>query len=239
MAKDYKRVFHKISYFFIVGRRAAHRSARISNFSYLFTLIPKTYQASLLSYQGSDNPKRWAAMNRNAYPAPAIWRKGRLPHHATWWSSVRADEALEFGCFRVLLRQRQLLVDGVPVELGTRAFDLLLVLLEADGALVTKEELLNRVWPGIVMLEDNIKVHISALRKALGADRDLIRTEFGRGYRFIGMLRSNTPAAAFQCATREKLQSDRSSYDYSTMCRVRRCGRAAIFAWRHAHDDVY
>jgi DNA-binding winged helix-turn-helix (wHTH) protein len=178
-------------------------------------------------------------MNRNAYLAPAVWRKGAPRHHATRWSSEGAGEAFEFGRFRVLLRRRQLLADAAPVELGTRAFDLLLVLLEADGALVTKEEFLNRVWPGIVMLEDNIKVHISALRKALGADRDLIRTEFGRGYRFIGMVRSNTPAATFQCATREKLQSDRSSYDYSTMCGVRRCGRAAIFAWRHAHDDVY
>jgi DNA-binding winged helix-turn-helix (wHTH) protein len=177
-------------------------------------------------------------MNRNAYPAPAIWRKGTPRHHATWWSSVRTGEALEFGRFRVLLRQRQLLADGVPVELGTRAFDLLLVLLEADGALVKKEELLDRVWRGTVMSEDNIKVHISALRKAMGADRDLIRTEFGRGYRFVGMLRPNTPAAAFRCATREKLRSDRSSHDYSTICRVRRCGRAAIFAWRHAHDDV-
>jgi len=96
----------------------------------------------------------------------------------------------------VLLRRRRLLADGVPVELGTRAFDLLLVLLEADGALVTKEELLNRVWPGIVVSDENLKVQISALRKALGANRNLIRTEFGRGYRFIGISRSNATAHA-------------------------------------------
>ena len=48
-------------------------------------------------------------------------------------SWAAADAALEFGRFRVLLRQRQLVADGVPIELGTRAFDLLLVLLEADG----------------------------------------------------------------------------------------------------------
>jgi len=89
-------------------------------------------------------------MNTNAYPEPVRWRKSPLPHHATWWSSVRAEAAIEFGRFRVLLRRRRLLADGVAVELGTRAFDLLLVLLEADGALVTKEKLLNRVWPGIV-----------------------------------------------------------------------------------------
>jgi DNA-binding winged helix-turn-helix (wHTH) protein len=133
-------------------------------------------------------------MNANAYSEPALWRKSLLPHHATCGSSEGAEAAIEFGRFRVLLRQRWLLADGVPVEVGTRAFDLLLVLLEADGALVTKRELLSRVWPGMVVSVENLKVQISALRKALGADRDLIRTEFGRGYRFIGMLRSNTTA---------------------------------------------
>ena len=133
-------------------------------------------------------------MNTNAYPERVLWRGSPLRHHATWWSSVRAEAAIEFGRFRLLLRRRRLLADGVPVELGTRAFDLLLVLLEADGALVTKEELLNQVWPSVVVSEENLKVHVSALRKALGADRDLIRTEFGRGYRFIGMLRSSGTA---------------------------------------------
>ncbi|MGA8379625.1 MAG: winged helix-turn-helix domain-containing protein [Stellaceae bacterium] len=48
------------------------------------------------------------------------------------------------------------MTDGAPVELGTRAFDLLLILLEADGSLVTKEELMSRVWPGIVVAEENL-----------------------------------------------------------------------------------
>ena len=107
------------------------------------------------------------------------------------WSNGAAGEAtLEFGRFRVLLRQRQLLADGAPIELGTRAFDLLLVLLEAHGSLVTKDELSSRVWPGIVVSEANLKVQICALRKALGEDRDFIRTEFGRGYRFTAPVRS-------------------------------------------------
>ena len=145
-------------------------------------------------------------MNTNAYPEPALWRESALPDRATCWNSGRADAALEFGSLRVLLRRRRLLADGVPVELGTRAFDLLLVLLEADGALVTKEELLDRVWPGVVVSEENLKVQISALRKALGADRTLIRTEFGRGYRFIGILRSNPTAHARRGPKRAKLR---------------------------------
>src|ERR1700759_3835238 len=120
-----------------------------------------------------------AAMNANAYSEPALWRKSALPHHATWGSSERAEAAIEFGRFRVLLRRRWRLADGVPVELGTRAFDLLLVLLEADGSLVTKSELLSRVWTGMVVSEESLNVQISALRKALVPEPDFIPTYFG------------------------------------------------------------
>jgi DNA-binding winged helix-turn-helix (wHTH) protein len=113
-------------------------------------------------------------------------------------SRAAAEATLEFGRFRVLLRERQLIADGAPIELGTRALDLLLVLLEADGALVTKEELFSRVWPGIVVAEENLKVQIAALRKALGEDRDFIRTEFGRGYRFTAAVRSTAAWGACQ-----------------------------------------
>ncbi len=109
-------------------------------------------------------------------------------------SPATTDAPLEFGRFRVLLRQRRLLVGGMPVELGARAFDLLMVLIEADGALVTKEELQNRVWPDVVVAEQNLKVQISALRKALGEDRELIWTEHGRGYRFTAAVRATATA---------------------------------------------
>jgi len=153
------------------------------------------------------NPRRWAATKTNTYPEPALWHEDPLPQGANRSNPATADAALEFGRFRVLLRRRQLLAADVPVELGTRAFDLLLVLLEADGVLVSKEELLSRAWPGIVVSEENLKVQISALRKALGADRDVIRTEFGRGYRFTGVLRSNATTDGCQRSTRAKLRS--------------------------------
>jgi DNA-binding winged helix-turn-helix (wHTH) protein len=101
-----------------------------------------------------------------------------------------ADVSLEFGRFRVLLRQRLLIADGVQIELGGRAFELLLALLQADGALVTKAELLARVWPGIIVTQANVKTQVFALRKALAEGRDFIRTEFGRGYRFTAAVRS-------------------------------------------------
>ena len=120
----------------------------------------------------------------------AMYRTNQPPRRANQWSSASAEPSLEFGRFRVLLRQRLLLADGVPIELGTRAFEFLLALLEADGSLVSKKDLLARVWPDTVVVEQNLKVQVSALRRALGEDRDFIRTEFGRGYRFTAAVRS-------------------------------------------------
>ena len=133
---------------------------------------------------------------------PALYRENPLPDNANQSSWATAEVRLEFGRFQVLLRRRQMIADAAPIELGTRAFDILLVLLEADGSLVTKEELLSRVWPGIVVAEENLKVQISALRRALGKDRDYVRTEFGRGYRFTGAVSSTVTWSACQRPTR-------------------------------------
>ena len=93
---------------------------------------------------------------------------------------------IEFGRFGILPHRRQLLADGRPIRLGGRAFDLLLALLEAPGAVVGKDELLSRIWPGRIVEENRLQSEIWALRKALGADRDLIQTVAGRGYQFTG-----------------------------------------------------
>ncbi len=85
----------------------------------------------------------------------------------------------------------------------------LLPFLEADGSLVTKDELLSRVWPGIVVAEENLKVQISALRKALGEDRDFIRTEFGRGYGFTAAVRSTVAWGTCQRTTQRAHRSTR------------------------------
>jgi DNA-binding winged helix-turn-helix (wHTH) protein len=118
--------------------------------------------------------------------------RGDQPMPTRWFGMDAPEPMVEFGRFRVLPRRRQLLADGVPVELGTRAYDILLTLIEANGLLVTKDELFNRVWPGRIVEEGNLQVQVLALRKALGADRDLIRTDYGRGYRLIGAVRRGT-----------------------------------------------
>jgi DNA-binding winged helix-turn-helix (wHTH) protein len=140
-------------------------------------------------------------MTTSSSAGPASYRENPPPHGANRLRPA-ADAMLEFGRFRILLRRRQLVADGMPIPLGTRAFDLLLVLLEANGSLVTKEELMSRVWPGIVVAEENLKVQMSALRKAFGEDRDFIRTEFGRGYRFTATVRSTFASGACQHPTR-------------------------------------
>jgi predicted ATPase/DNA-binding winged helix-turn-helix (wHTH) protein len=102
---------------------------------------------------------------------------------------------LKFGRFQVLPHRREFLADGVPVALGSRAFDVLMSLIEAGGELVSKDEILRRVWPGMVVEEHSLQFHISTLRKILGNDRGFIKTISGRGYRFVADI---TPAGRQQ-----------------------------------------
>lgn len=92
-------------------------------------------------------------------------------------------DSLQFDRFQLLPGKRQLLVDGAPAELGARALDLLCVLVERAGQLVSKNELLDRVWPDVFVEEANLHVQVSSLRKVLG--RDAIATVPGRGYQFV------------------------------------------------------
>ncbi|UPK00881.1 winged helix-turn-helix domain-containing protein [Bradyrhizobium sp. 170] len=93
------------------------------------------------------------------------------------------DYAFEFERFRVCVRRRKVFKDDEAINLGARAFNILLMLVQADGRLLTKHELLKRVWPTTTVEEHNIEVQISALRKALGDKGEIIQTEAGRGYR--------------------------------------------------------
>ncbi len=91
-------------------------------------------------------------------------------------------ERYRFGSFELQPDERQLLKDGAAITLRPRAFDLLAALVDRAGHLVTKDELLDRVWPKMVVEETALRVQLSALRKVLGADA--IATVSGQGYRF-------------------------------------------------------
>jgi adenylate cyclase len=96
---------------------------------------------------------------------------------------------IRFGNFQVDLTKRELSNGGSPVQLGSRAFDVLCALAAAKGETVTKDQLMARVWPDRVVEENNIQVHISALRKALDAHdqgKHHVVTIPGRGYRLVG-----------------------------------------------------
>jgi predicted ATPase/DNA-binding winged helix-turn-helix (wHTH) protein len=114
-------------------------------------------------------------------------------------------EAFAFGPFRLLATRRELLAHGVPITIRQRAFEILLLLVRRHGDLVTKDDLMAEVWPGIVVEENNIQVHVSALRKVLssaGGDEPYLLTVAGRGYRFVApvtleqAVQPKSPAAA-------------------------------------------
>lgn len=103
-------------------------------------------------------------------------------------------DSYRFGSFELLPARRVLLHDDHPVAIGSRAFDLLLALVEQRGKLTTKSDLLDRVWAGRVVEEANVQVQVSGLRKLLGADA--IATIPGLGYQFTMALKSPDNDAA-------------------------------------------
>jgi adenylate cyclase len=97
------------------------------------------------------------------------------------------DTSFEFGAFRFSARGKQLARNGIVVPLGSRALDILAFLLEHAGQTVGKDALMAAVWPGRVVEESNLTVHMSALRRVLeegGGGASFIHTDPGRGYRF-------------------------------------------------------
>ena len=100
------------------------------------------------------------------------------------------NEEISFGCFRLDLRRPELRRDGQPVRIHRRALGILCALAEAKGEIVSKDELMARLWPGRIVEEGNLHVHISALRKSLdehGEGHSLVVTVPGRGYRLADL----------------------------------------------------
>ena len=129
------------------------------------------------------------------------------------------ERAICFGSFQLLPEQRLLLEGDKPLRVGSRALELLIVLVERHGELVSKEELMARVWPNTFVEAANLTVHVAALRRTLGDGRDgnrfLINIP-GRGYRFVA------PIKFTEVLTPSPLQSDGSRQ--CTICRWRSIG---------------
>ncbi|HET7525433.1 MAG TPA: winged helix-turn-helix domain-containing protein, partial [Burkholderiaceae bacterium] len=120
-----------------------------------------------------------------------------------------AAPPLHFGRFELQGHERRLLVDGKVAALGARAFDLLLALAERPGRLVGKRALMELVWPGLVVQDNNLAAQMSALRKVVG--NDVIATIPGRGYRFVARVEASTAPAAAPAIVRAAPASPRAA----------------------------
>lgn len=137
-------------------------------------------QATLVDASFGPSPRSFAIRASEAAPRGEV-----LPF---------TSETLSFRAFRLLPAARILLRHGQPVEIGSRAFDLLHVLLRSRGSVVERADIFRQVWPTTIVDESNLRFQMSCLRKALGADRDLLKTIPGRGYMLAAEIAS-PPAA--------------------------------------------
>jgi predicted ATPase/DNA-binding winged helix-turn-helix (wHTH) protein len=92
----------------------------------------------------------------------------------------------KFGAWEIDLARREMRLNGIPTDVGSRAFEIVETLVQSAGELIDKYDLMNRIWPGAAVEENTLQAQISAIRKALGPDRGLLKTIAGRGYRLLG-----------------------------------------------------
>jgi predicted ATPase/DNA-binding winged helix-turn-helix (wHTH) protein len=129
-----------------------------------------------------------------------------------------ASANLVYACeqWEIDLGRRELRSRGIPVPLGSRAFEVVTVLVQSASEFVTKDDLMQRVWPGATVGEGTIHVHISAVRKALGSDRGLLKTASGRGYRLLGdwmpQRREVTASPVYSALTRTRGTSPANNF---------------------------
>jgi predicted ATPase/DNA-binding winged helix-turn-helix (wHTH) protein len=118
---------------------------------------------------------------------------------------MKQPQAWQFGAFTLLPAQRLLLDGNAPVRVGGRALDLLIVLVEAAGKVVGRDELMASVWKKVVVDEGSLRVHVASLRRALRDDGDARRYIVnvpGRGYSFVGGVSPSVPAGVTETLSR-------------------------------------
>lgn len=107
-------------------------------------------------------------------------------------STAGPQRSVTFDEYEIIPRARLLLRAGEPILVGSRAFDLLLILARHRGQLVPKQAIIDFVWPSVFVDESNLRFQMSLLRKVLGRRADLIKTIPGRGY----LLAIDVPASS-------------------------------------------
>jgi predicted ATPase/DNA-binding winged helix-turn-helix (wHTH) protein len=119
--------------------------------------------------------------------------------------------ALASGDCEIDLSRRELRVLGSLVPVGGRAFEIVEILARSVGELVTKNELMDRIWPGAIVTENTLQVHAMAIRKALGPYRTLLKTESGRGYRLLGDWTARRHDATYPPVGLQRMRADGKS----------------------------
>src|SRR6266581_42536 len=103
----------------------------------------------------------------------------------------QTKDGLSFGPFHLVASERLLTKEGALVQLGSRALDILIVLISTPNEIVTKKELMSRVWPDVIVEEGSLRFHMASLRKAIGDGHGgarYITTLPGRGYCFVASI---------------------------------------------------
>ena len=123
-----------------------------------------------------------------------------MPNIHTAAAPAAEPTSFAFGRYILHPRHRRLLAGDRTVALGSRAFDILVMLVESSGKLVTKDAILDGVWPDVAVEENSLQVQVAALRRALGPERDCILTIPGRGYCFTAPVSTQPIAIAVEDA---------------------------------------
>ena len=132
---------------------------------------------------------------------------------------VRADEIASFGPFRLLAAERLLYQGDVPLRLGSRALDILIVLVERAGEVVSKRDLMARAWPDVVVDESSLRVQLVSLRKALGdgqAGARYVTNVPGRGYCFVAPVSRAVTLGQPQAITEQPVAASKVVSDHGT-----------------------
>ena len=148
------------------------------------------------------------------------------------------DLVFEYGQWQIDLGRRELLSNGGVVPIGARAFEIIELLVQSANELVTKNDIMRGVWPGATIGDNTLQAHISAIRKALGPDRALLKTVSGRGYRLFGSWTPRQQGSVSALSTSPLMRAPAAApVNYNPPLIVGRLiGRAA--AVRHVRDLV-
>jgi len=149
----------------------------------------------------ASRPDLAARVLRELPGVAPVERGGEWPERAAVVSETSAETSYRFGAFRLIPQRQLLLRNATPVRIGTRALDLLHLLVERCGHVVSKEQLIRFAWPDTFVDDANLKVNISTLRGVLRQDEletDYIATIPGRGYRFVAPVQVEREAPPIQ-----------------------------------------